>query len=700
MAAEFAAPFQSSDWAWNAGLLHDVGKLDPAFQRYLLQANGLTDPDYDRSGAGRVNHSSAGGALAEARFPLPHGRVLSYVVAGHHAGLPDYIAPDNPLTELRVRLTEGRGNLERISQAAESHVRGLRSLAKPPAFVKPENVHLWIRMLYSCLVDADFLDTEAFMDPQRTSVRGGFLPLSRLKELFDAYMTQKTMEAIASPVNAVRNRILAACREAGREASGLFSLTVPTGGGKTLSSVAFALEHALAHDKRRIVYVIPYTSIIEQTARELRRIFGDDQVVEHHSNLEADKETLQSTMAAENWDAPIVITTNVQFFESLYASRSSRCRKLHNLAGSVVILDEAQLIPPQWLAPCVQAINALSSHYGVTLLLSTATQPALPGISAPREIVPDPGELYGELVRTEIRFPSDFGARVDWPSLARELGDCEQVLCVVNTRRDCYDLYRAMPEGTIHLSALMCGEHRSEVIARIKESLAAGGAVRVVSTQLVEAGVDIDFPVVYRAMAGLDSIAQAAGRCNREGKLNKLGRLGRVQVFMPPKPSSQGLLAKGEKTCQELTQLSDFDPQRPESYHRYFEHFYARLNDDGKNWLRDNLLPDRREFSLNLRTAGSQFKLIDDQAREPVLVSFAGSGPLLEKLRAQGPSRDLLRRLQRFTVSLSRRDAARARDNGLLEELAPGFWHWRGKYDEVFGLDLFGAGWAVEDLYQ
>ncbi len=698
MAAGFAASFQSADWAWNAGWLHDLGKIDPTFQSYLLRANGLTDPDYGREGAGKVNHSSAGGALAEQRFSLPFGRVLAYLSAGHHAGLPDFISPESPLAELRSRLAEGADNLGRIRDRVDEYTGLLKPLTKPPPFVKPDSFHLWVRMLFSCLVDADFLDTEQFMDPQRGSLRAGFLPLSQLKGLFDAYMEEKLAHASASPVNAIRAQVLSQCRAVAKDPPGLYSLTVPTGGGKTLSALAFALEHALIHGLNRIVYVIPYTSIIEQTARELRHIFGDDQVVEHHSSIDTENETPQAMMAAENWDAPVIVTTNVQFFESLYASRSSRCRKLHNLSRSVVILDEAQMIPPQWLSPCVRVINQLVAHFGVSMLLATATQPALPGILPAREIVPDREHLYAGLIRTEIRFPEDFSSRSDWPSLAAELTGYEQVLCVVNTRRDCHDLYRAMPPGTIHLSALMCGEHRSRVIATIKARLQSNQPVRVISTQLVEAGVDIDFPVVYRAMAGLDSIAQAAGRCNREGKLNESGRLGQVRVFVPPKDAPVGLLRKGETACRIQAQMDGFDPQCPAEYARYFEQFYASLNDDGEKWYRGNLVPDDREYGMNLRTVGYQFKLIDDQAREPVLVAFGGNDSLLETLRNRGPSRDLLRRLQRSMVNLSRRDFAQAGSNGLLEEVSPGFWLWRGAYTEELGLDLWGAGWTVEDL--
>lgn len=703
IASTFAQEFQSSEWAWNAAILHDVGKMDASFQAYLLRSNGLDDSEYDAVGLEKGNHSSAGAALAAKYFKPPIGRLLAYLGAGHHAGLPDYIAPSSPRAELRYRLNEGKETLSRINGNCEDVLSGLKKLDKPPSFVKPNNLHFWMRMLFSCLVDADFLDTEAFMNPNKKALREGFLTIKELKNRFDDYMQKKQSQASETPVNKIRKQIFQACVNAAEGKEGLYSLTVPTGGGKTLSGLAFALEHAIKHHKQRIIYVIPYTSIIEQTAKEFRDIFGDQQVVEHHSNIQTENETPRAALATENWEAPVIVTTNVQFFESLYACKPSRCRKLHNLVNSVVVLDEAQMLPPEWLVPCVEAINHLSTLFGVTLLMTTATQPALPGIFPPREIIADKADLYRELLRTQINMPKDFSKRSVWDELAGQLAQQEQVLCIVNTRRDCYELFKLMPEGTVHLSALMCGAHRSNVIANIKKQLEKGKPIRVISTQLVEAGVDIDFPVVYRAMAGLDSIAQAAGRCNREGKLNQKGLLGQVQVFLPPKSAPNGLLRKGEDTCRMLACLEDFDPQNPQEYTRYFEHFYTKVNDDGSTWLMKNLLPEfssDMNFSMNLRTAGQEFKLIDDQGQQAVLVRYHRSEMPLDQLSKTGPTRILLRRLQRYTVNLSQRDFQNAQAYGVVEEIHPGFWAWNGQYSDVFGLDLFGTGWAVETLIQ
>lgn len=710
-AAEFAAPFASADWATNAGWLHDLGKADSAFQGYLLRENGLDDAEYD---SGRVNHSSAGAAYAEETLGPCAGRILAYLAAGHHAGLPDWYSAETANAALSVRMGEGRENLGRIREYA-AKISGELIPARPPEFArKPENVHLWMRMLYSCLVDADFLDTEAFMDKQKAGQRTAaeFAALEQLKEKMDAHLAKLAESAPKTPVNAIRQEILTACRAAAESAPGLFSLTVPTGGGKTLSGMAFALDHAVKHGKARIIYVIPYTSIIEQTAAILRGIFGDENVIEHHSNLAPEKETPRSRLAAENWDAPVVVTTNVQFFESLYAAKSSRCRKLHNIANSVVILDEAQLLPPGLLSPCVDTMNQLAQNYGVTLVLATATQPALstlpppcPKLAPPREIIPPEQKLYERLKRTEFHFPADLNATSDWAGLAARLQQHEQALCVVNTRRDCYDLYRLMPEGTIHLSALMCGEHRSKIIAEIKRRITANEPCRVISTQLVEAGVDFDFPVVYRALAGLDSIAQAAGRCNREGKLNGEGKLGQVHVFVPPKPAPPGLLRKGEGTTKEQASRADFAPDAPSEYTRYFNLFYGKLNDTGgvfRDWLVKNVqaLNQADCFKLAFRTAAANFKLIDDQAQRPIIVRYGESDHWINQVRMIGPTRENMRRLQRYTVNLPVYLAEKMKTNGLLEEVHDNILvqTMPNSYNAQIGLDVFRESLPIEDI--
>jgi len=692
----FAAPFSSGEWADAAGWIHDLGKAAPEFQAYLVRENGLDDAEYDVPGNARVNHSSAGAAFAEDEVKGIPGRTLAYLAAGHHAGLPDWFSDQTGGAALSARLEEGREDLKRIRAIVTQWSNQIQTPSKAPPFVKSGNYHLWVRMLYSCLVDADFLDTEAFINPRQTSGRSGFSSLAELKSRFDTYMIQKAADCKKTPVNDMRQKVLQACRDAAVNKQGLYSLTVPTGGGKTLSGMAFALDHAVCHNKSRVIYVIPYTSIIEQTASILRDIFGDENVIEHHSNLDPEKETERSRLAAENWDAPVIVTTNVQFFESLYAAKSSRCRKLHNIVNSVVILDEAQLIPPQWLIPSVDAIRELTNSFGVTILLSTATQPALPGLT-PAEIVPHPTELYETLRRTDIILPSDSNLPMQWADVADELKQHEQVLCIVNSRRDCHDLFKLMPEGTIHLSALMCGQHRSEKIREIKELLREGKPVRVVSTQLVEAGVDIDFPVVYRALGGLDSIAQAAGRCNREGKLAGKGQ---VHVFVPPKDPPHGLLAKAAATTREMGALADCDPQRPETFTRYFELFYSRANDTGNEFIK---YLQKDTPNIPFRTAAARFKFIDDTAQRPVIVRYGDSEPWLERLQFAGPTREIMRRLQRYTVNMPSRMVDAMLADGRLasvdEKKAPGIVVQACiKYDNVTGLDVYAAQLPVDDL--
>lgn len=688
-AFEFAEEFGSGDWAWNAGSLHDLGKADDGFQGYLLRENDMDDSEYD--GAGKVNHSSAGAAFSEKTYNHPIGRTLAYLIAGHHAGLPDWFPSETGNAALQIRLQEGNDNLARISSYAESLKLNLRTLSRPPSFVKSSNYHFWVRMLFSSLVDADYLDTEEFMNRKNSTLRFQTYSLHVLEQKLSDALGKMERDAPKSKVNEIRSQIRKACVEKAKSSPGLFSLTVPTGGGKTLSAMIFALKHAILYEKKRIIYVIPYTSIIEQTAQTLRFILGDENVLEHHSNLDPEKETQRSRLAAENWDAPVIVTTNVQFFESLYAAKSSRCRKLHSIVNSVIILDEAQLLPPEKLMPCVSAISELTQNYGVTVVLSTATQPALPGL-VPTEIIPSEWNLYDQLRRVEVSLPSDFHQSVTWDELVCELERHNQVLCIVNTRRDCHELFQKMSQGTLHLSALMCGEHRSEIIRDIKDRLKKGETLRVISTQLVEAGVDIDFPVVFRALAGLDSIAQAAGRCNREGKES----LGKVTVFVPPSSAPRGLLRKGEDAMKAFIHQKK-DPLAPESYPDYFTSFYSRMNENGDHWLQDRLIKDVP--NIHFRTAGKEFQLIDDQASRPVFVRYKESPLLLTELQKIGPHRILMRKLQRFTVNISKYQFDTMLMDGRLEKVREDFYA-QGmiKYDPLFGLDIFSERFAPDDL--
>lgn len=659
---------------------------------------------------GKIDHSAAGAILA-AKKNRGVGRILGYLIAGHHTGLPDWNKVDgtkgDPLSERLSNPEHLRNALKGTPPDSVLNVALPTSLPCQTRNGSAELVHLWIRMLYSCLVDADFLDTERFMNPAQASLRPNGLDLATLKERFDQYMSAKAAGAPDTPVNRARKEILRECRQkASSLEPGLFSLTVPTGGGKTLASMAFSLEHAIRHGKKRVIVAIPYTSIIEQTAAVYRDVFGDEAVLEHHSNLDPSSETPASRLASENWDAPIIVTTNVQLFESLFAAKSSACRKLHNIVNSVVVLDEAQMLPTDFLQPIVSVIKALSAHFRTSVVLCTATQPVLSGKvgtekdilrgfddGSVRELMADPEVLFSVFQRVRVRMLGRSDELHEWTEIAERLREHEQALCIVNTRKDCRELHAQMPDGTVHLSALMCPEHRSKVIAGVKSKLMAGEPVRVVSTQLLEAGVDIDFPTVYRSFSGLDSIAQAAGRCNREGRLER----GDVVVFNPPKPSPSGRLLKAETAAQTLFRI---DPElaaslMPEAFRRYFMHYFSGLNGFDTREIMDLLASNdaARYFQIQFRTAARKFRLIDDTQQHGIIIKYrngtADIDTLIDQLRFGGSSRTLMRKLQRYSVNVYDPDLKKLIENGLIEEVN-GVWVQTAEsaYDPVFGLNI------------
>lgn len=737
-ASASAAAFGAGDWARTAGLWHDLGKYQARWQKYL--ASQYTDDPHDAEPKGSVPHSLAGAQYAERELG-PLGRLLAYVIAGHHAGLPDFHSDDGGLSSLRHRLNEATRDPKRDElSAALANAAQIPTdiLAKPTLLPdarmdsrkKGEELalSLWLRMLFSCLVDADFLDAEAFLNPAQHAQRPALPKAPDLLPTFDDFMASKTAAAAStpSPVNTARAEVLAACRSAGqapRQASGIYSLTVPTGGGKTLASLAFALEHAKAHGKPRVIYAIPFTSIIEQTANVFREVFHADPtvVIEHHSNLDPSKPSGASHLAAENWDAPLIVTTNVQLFESLFAARTSRCRKLHSLVNSVIVLDEAQQLPPAYLAPITQTLRLLAQHYGVTVLLCTATQPnlqgqtdafgrsAFPGIGPVQEVISNPAALYARLKRVEVKLPAADEPRSNWDSLAASLHAHECALTIVNTRQDARDLHRALGEdsGRVHLSARMCPEHRADVIAHIKQHLQArrdgltDAPLRVVSTTLVEAGVDLDFPVVYRSLAGLDSIAQAAGRCNREGRMEGMGQ---VVVFRPEKERGKGVMQEARETAAELIGSGLIaDALAPETFALYFNKLYGELrrNKGGKGLDAQDIVELLTPGSLDLksstfaavsfRTAAERFKLIDEEGQQSVVVRYARDETMrhrfetaLGKLKNEPGDRWAYRQLQRFTVSVPEHEFKRMEQ--MVEPIAGLLVVREGWYDPEFGL--------------
>ena len=486
------------------------------------------------------------------------------------------------------------------------------------------SVAFFVRMVFSCLVDADFLDTEQFMNPEQSAERPTWPSdvLTRMEACLDAHMTK--LKSGSTPVNVERCKVREDCLAAAVQRPGLFSLTVPTGGGKTLSSLAFALRHAQRHGLRRVVYVVPFTTITEQIAEQFRHVMqplGDgDPVVEHHSNLDAGSETTASRLATENWDAPLVVTTAVQFYDSLFAARPSRCRKLHNLAKAVIVLDEAQTLPVDYLDPCLRVLRELTANYGSTAVLCTATQPAVQrrddfgiGLDGVREIVPDPPRLYARLKRVDVEH---LGQRND-ASLAEDIMAHEQVLCIVNTRRHARTLSEAIGDRDhqhFHLSALMCPQHRTTVLTEIKTTLTAKQPCRVISTQLIECGVDIDFPIVYRSLAGVDSIAQAAGRCNRNG----VQKRGRTFVFRSEHEEAERYFADTANCAAQVLPLHE-DPLSLDAVEHYFRLYYwdqsARW--DAKGILQEFHLNQDRQFPFlfGFSTVAERFHLVDDTGR-------------------------------------------------------------------------------------
>ena len=716
--------FNNKDWGELVGYWHDLGKFHPAWQKYLSKETGYDVDAHIENVGNRPNHSGVGAILAMKRMKenfSSANKIPAYIIAGHHAGLPDWVA------DLENRIQDEQEVLAVVQNVNEAKQFIDTPLPKstPRLYQKKDSVnlktnvnehwHLWIRMIFSSLVDADFLDTERYMNFGNHEERGKYFSLSDLKKKFDSYMQKKKSD---SEINKTRNVILKQCRKAAKSSSGFFSLTVPTGGGKTLSSMAFALEHAeflsaqdeksgLPKKERRIVMVIPYTSIIEQTAKvfkygtdndeeiEARKkseevLFGEDQVVEHHSNLDPALENYRNCLATENWDAPIIVTTNVQLFESLFGNKTSSCRKIHNLVNSIIILDEAQMLPSGYLKPILSVLKGLVEHFNATVVFMSATQPALEGtigsdsnkfegITNVTPIIQNPTALTKKFRRVEITLPKDFNIRSDWETVATELQTYDQVLCIVNRRADCRKLHSLMPEGAIHLSAFMCGEERSKVISDIKQKLRGKKPIRVISTQLVEAGVDIDFPVVYRAFAGLDSIAQAAGRCNRENKLADEGKVGKVVVFNSPKPAPEGLLRKGEDTCKSILRTSKSLNLTPSIYTKYFENFYRNINSFDEALFYERLVKDADEFIFQFRTFAQEFNMIDSSGQRSIVVWYknsktkTNSQDLINTLRFSGPSKTLSRKLQRFIVNVPLRTFERILKMNYIEPIHD---HW------------------------
>ncbi len=668
-----------SELARVAGILHDIGKYSQAFQDRLRGSNK------------RVDHATAGAREIVSLFPAKpdntYAELLSYCIAGHHSGLPDYGSLGD--TEADGTLLARREKKQLEDYSAYATELDANQLQFQPLHIKVNreypgfSISFLTRMLFSTLVDADWLDTERYMQ-EVEKPRGQYASIEALAEQFNRYLQR--FEDPQTPINRKRTETLHACRAKANQDPGFFTLTVPTGGGKTLASMAFALNHAIAHGLKRVIYVIPFTSIIEQNAavfRESLGILGEENILEHHSNFDweglrhtSDDETNdvheKLRLAAENWDIPIVVTTNVQFFESLFASKKSRARKLHNIAKSVIIFDEAQTLPREYMTPSLSAVQELVHNYGVSTVFCTATQPSLqrffPDSTQFTELAPNPQQLFDFYRRVQVK---ELGTLPD-QELLEKLEAQRQVLCIVNTRRHAKGLFDGLVgEGRFHLSTLMCPVHRKVILTEIRQRLEDGDVCRVVSTQVMEAGIDVDFPVGYRALAGLDSIIQAAGRINREGKQS----IGEMLVFDPKTDfikrtpifiAQTGAVAKST--------LRDFstDPTTIAAIEAYYDRLYTlhdKASFDARRIL-SFLDKGSRSLDFDFKTAAENFKLIDDDTVSVVIPYDKEAKIRLRELRHTLYPFSTLRKLQVYTVNIYEREFQSLQSLGVIQTIA------------------------------
>ena len=679
-ARTFAAIYKEGASAYWTGVLHDIGKINPAFQQYL-KAQAENKP------TSIVPHAPWGAALVYHLLWIQredkNWAELALPILGHHAGLYDVGDAAQRLDSFLSREPKSLKQMVSYLKDLNLPLPTLNVTAFPPL-----RRELRIRMLFSALVDADYLDTEAHFNQERTAARGSWPMLEDLWEKLETNQIRLIADSPDTPVNHVRSEVYQACLAAASSRPGVYRLTVPTGGGKTRSGLAFALRHALHNGLLRVVVSIPYTSIIDQTVKVYRAILGNEAVLEHHSQVQykddesQDLQTIRARLAAENWDAPLIVTTTVQLFESLFSNRPGRVRKLHNLAKSVIILDEVQTLPPEILEPTLDVLRTLVEDYGVSLVLSTATQPVFEesrflrvfkGLEV-REIVPNYQKHFEKLRRVNYKVRRE---PLSWVNLAEEVRGYPQVMVVLNTRKDALALLDELGDDPVafHLSTLLCGAHRRIVLDEVRRRLATGGPVRLISTQVVEAGVDLDFPAVYRAIGPLDRIVQAAGRCNREGRLSA----GKVVVFEPLEGREPGGpykvgLEKAKFLLREHPASALHDP---EIYREYFRRLFDEVDPDKKHiqsWRK----------SLNYPEVAKLYRLIEDNT-VLVVVPYSDGLKRLDEWR-ESPSRRAWQRLQPYLVGIYQYEATHLEREGWLSPVTDGVYLWKGKYDDKRGI--------------
>lgn len=678
LSGEFAEKFGKQDWGYCCGMLHDIGKYSIDFQKRILGENNY-----------RVDHSTAG-----ARVCLEKGgkySFLEYCIAGHHAGLPNY---GNNYDESTDSTLSGR-RLKKLSdyQAYQTEIEVPAINSMPidlKRTVNPDfSLSVFMRMIYSCLVDADFLDTEAFMKEGKQGRNSGEnieILFKKLENYISGWLKNQDIDT----VNGRRTEILKNCLEMGKTEKGLFRLTVPTGGGKTVASLAFALRHALENKMDRIIYVIPYTSIIEQNAKVFRDILGEENVLENHCNVdyESSEELLPMQLASENWDKPIVVTTNVQFFESLFANKSSKCRKLHNIANSVIIFDEAQMLPNDYLKPCIAMIEELINNYQVSAVLCTATQPALASffyerISA-KELCPRMEEQFEFFKRTVFE---NVGVLTE-NDLIQRLEKEYQALCIVNTKKRAQRIYKQLEgEGVYHLSTSMYPKHRRRILREIRERLQKNKKCILISTSLVEAGVDLDFQSVYRELAGVDSMIQAAGRCNREGL--RPAKESKVYIFQFE--GKENVLGQRQQIDVAKSMIADNrDVSDMESITQYFEMLY---HIKGDSLDKKKIMDEFQNKRYNFAKVGKEFKLIEQNTKTIFINYETEANETLCLLKERGFTRSGMRKASQYCITVYENEFNKLYGIGAIQPISEDiedFYELRDeeKYTEKIGLEL------------
>lgn len=693
MAANKASHFGGEPLAHIEGLLHDLGKYTQEFQKRL-------------EGGPSVDHATHGAQVAAERFGTL-GTIMAYAIAGHHAGLANGKGYEG-MTSLKRRLQ--KDDLPTLWESWKTEISlpdlssfDIRNVLSPEKDRACFQFAFLGRMLFSCLVDADYLDTERFYrqasnEPERDQT---FPDLPSLRDELTGYMQDFKAD---TEINQTRADIFEEVTGKANLEPGLFSLNVPTGGGKTLASLAFALDHAIKHGLRRVIFVIPFTSIVEQNAavfREALGRYGNKAVVEHHSNFD-DKKQAESTATKEklrlvqqNWEAPVIVTTSVQFFESLYANKTSRCRKLHNIAGSVVVLDEVQTLPVKQLLPCITAMDELALNYHTSLVLCTATQPAIEkaefkyGLDNVRPLIDRPAELHRKLERVQVQHVGGLSDE----ELAEEMAEQDQVLCIVNSRRHARSLYERIADlpGVHHLTTSMCAQHRQEKLKTIREQLASDAPCRLVATSLIEAGVDVDFVTVFRAESGLDSVAQAAGRCNREGKRDI--NHSQVNIFyttddwFTPKDVEQ--FAASARSV-----LRRFDKAlSPEAIKAYFHDLYWIKGPEqmGQKLLKN--VESGRIDGIPYEDMAKDFRMIESRML-PVIIPFDDNAKgLINDLKWAEKCGGIARKLQPYLVQIPERSLKAMKEVGAVQAVQPE--RFGEQFMELANIELYSSEYGL-----